>query len=361
MASPRVNNLRDVPEVPLAVLFGAGVVGLLSFSYMLFTRTRLIGGVIPEHFVEVLILGVPATGLLYAGFWLATGDFTPAEIWDIGSYAVAGVVATGVGVSLSLLAVSVSGVGLRDAFLLYVGTGTEGAFIGMLIGVVHVTDCLHRDIASSQRERSDLARENDRLEAFAGVVSHDLRNPLNVAQGRVELAREEYECDHLEAAQHAHERMETLIEDLLMLARYGEAVTDPESVALAEVVECCWTNVPTENATLVVDVEGSIKADPNRLQQLLENLFRNAIEHGGDDVTVRVGDLTSGFYVEDDGPGIPADARDDVFTAGYSTSHDGAGFGLNIVQEIVEAHGWAVSVTAGTEGGARFEITGCDD
>lgn len=91
--------------------------------------------------------------------------------------------------------------------------------------------------------------------------------------------------------------------------------------------------------------------------QLLENLFRNAVEHGGPDVTVEVGALEDGFFVEDDGPGIPSDARDEVFDVGYSSADDGSGFGLSIVRRIATAHGWDISVTEGTDGGARFEIT----
>jgi signal transduction histidine kinase len=77
-------------------------------------------------------------------------------------------------------------------------------------------------------------------------------------------------------------------------------------------------------------------------------------------VTVTVGDLDGGFYVADDGPGIPPDERDDIFDAGYSTSVEGTGFGLNIVQRIADAHDWSVDVTESQSGGARFEITGVD-
>jgi signal transduction histidine kinase len=92
------------------------------------------------------------------------------------------------------------------------------------------------------------------------------------------------------------------------------------------------------------------------------------VEHGStsprsrafedDGVGVTVGDLPDGFYVADDGPGIPASKRDTVFDVDYSTSDDGTGFGLRIVEQIAEAHGWTVEVTEGREGGARFEITG---
>nr|WP_079991684.1 ATP-binding protein [Halobaculum gomorrense] len=73
-----------------------------------------------------------------------------------------------------------------------------------------------------------------------------------------------------------------------------------------------------------------------------------------------VGVLDDGFYIEDDGPGIPENKREDVFDAGYSTAEDGAGFGLSIVKHVAEAHGWEIQVTDGSEGGARFEITGIE-
>jgi signal transduction histidine kinase len=209
------------------------------------------------------------------------------------------------------------------------------------------------------REREDeLTEQNDRLEEFASIVSHDLRNPLNVAQGRVELAREECDSDHLTAAVQAHERMETLIEDLLMLARDGETTTKLEDVVLADIIARCWQNVETADATLHIDTTHTIRADHTRLQQLFENLIRNAVEHGGTDVTIRTGDLGDGFYIEDDGPGIPEETRDRIFEAGYTTTDEGTGYGLQIVEEIAVSHGWEITVIDADNGGARFEITG---
>jgi PAS domain S-box-containing protein len=218
----------------------------------------------------------------------------------------------------------------------------------------------YADITDRKRREQELERQNDRLEAFASVVSHDLRNPLSVAEGHLELARQECASEHLERVQGAHDRMNVLIDDLLALAREGEAATDREAVDLAAVVERCWANVETAGATLTVDVDRTVYADESRLQQAFENLVRNAVEHGGESVTVTVGELADGFYVEDDGPGIPAGDRDSVFDVGFSTAGDGTGFGLSIVREIVEAHGWGISVTEGAAGGARFAITGVE-
>lgn len=205
-----------------------------------------------------------------------------------------------------------------------------------------------------------LERQNDRLNEFTSIVSHDLRNPLSVAQGHLDLAREACDSEHLDDVAWAHDRMETLLDDLLTLARHGERVEERETVELADLTDACWRTVATADATLVTETTQTIRADPSRLKQLLENLFRNAVEHAGEDITVTVGDLDAGFYIADDGSGIPAEERDAVFEAGHSTVDDGTGFGLNIVQEIAEAHGWEISVTDSKNGGARFEITGVE-
>lgn len=238
-----------------------------------------------------------------------------------------------------------------------------------------------RDITERKRREEELERKNEQLEEFASVVSHDLRNPLSVAAGRLELAATECDSEHLDHIATAHERIEALIDDLLGLARQGEPVDTVEPLELTSVARDAWTNVETGDAELRLGAEGRFEGDPSRVTQLFENLFRNAIEHGSvsrqsrthqdtteDDLTdgqadvrlptVTVGALDDGFYVEDDGPGISPDERERVFETGYSTGKAGTGFGLRIVEQIAAAHGWSVSVTDGTDGGARFEIVG---
>ncbi len=229
---------------------------------------------------------------------------------------------------------------------------------GEIRGVIGVT----KSITERKEYERELERQNERLDEFASVVSHDLRNPLNVAEGRLELARAECESAHLEDVAAAHDRMESLIESLLSLARGGERVSEPEPVRLGELARECWSTVETADARLDVRTARTIHADPTPLTQLFENLFRNAVEQDGGDVTVVVDELdgADGFFFADDGPGIPAEDRDRVFETGYSTTDGGTGFGLSIVSEIVDAHGWEISVTDGEAGGARFEITGVE-
>ncbi|SDZ82176.1 PAS domain S-box-containing protein [Haloplanus vescus] len=215
-------------------------------------------------------------------------------------------------------------------------------------------------ILSIARDISNRKRRESRLAEFAYVASHDLRSPLNVAEGHLELAREAYDSPHLDSVASAHDRMETLIDDLLTLAQEGKDLDDLEEVDLASLVETCWESVPTEDAILDIDVTRSLRADRSRLRQLLENLVRNAVEHGGRDVTITVGQLDGGFYVEDDGTGIAAADTEAVFDTGYSSDEEGTGFGLSIVEQVVDAHEWEVRVTTSATGGARFEITGIE-
>ena len=219
---------------------------------------------------------------------------------------------------------------------------------------------ISRDITERKEREQELEQQNEQLEQFASVVSHDLRNPLTVARGQLELLREESDSEHIDAIDSAHQRMDTLIDDLLTLARDGASPASPVVVDLEQFVQTCWQNVDTKAATLRTDIDRPIRADESRLRQLFENLVRNAVEHGGDGVTVTVGELADGFYVEDDGPGIPEPARGDVFDAGYSTAVEGTGFGLSIVKQVADAHGWAVRVGSGSDGGARFEFTDVD-
>jgi PAS domain S-box len=223
-----------------------------------------------------------------------------------------------------------------------------------------------RDVTARVQREEALRRQNERLDEFAGVVAHDLRNPLNIAQGRTtlsveELEREDHESLHLPKAQEALGRMEDIIMDTLVLARRGGEVESPEPVAVAEVAGQCWDMVGTAEATLIVEDECTVKGDSDRLRHVFENLFRNAVEHGRDDVTVRVGKAgESTLYVEDDGPGIPPERRETVFEPGETSQEEGTGFGLAIVKRVAEAHGWEVTLTEADSGGARFEFSGVE-
>lgn len=207
-----------------------------------------------------------------------------------------------------------------------------------------------------QREKQ-LQQQTERLNRFTSMLSHDLRNPLNVAAGHVDLLRDECDSDHITPIAQAHSRMEELIQSVLTLAQSAEQDLEREQVAVSRVAEQGWQGVATQDASLSVEAETRIVADPSQLQQVFENVFRNAVEHTSGAITVTVGDLETGFYVADSGSGIPDDEHKKIFTSGYSTTPSGTGLGLAIVSEIVETHGWDIEVMESDHGGTRFEIS----
>jgi CheY-like chemotaxis protein len=209
---------------------------------------------------------------------------------------------------------------------------------------------------------AEIARQRDRLDEFASVVSHDLRSPLSVAQGHLELAQSADDptvaADHRERVDDALDRMDELIDGVLGLARQGKRVDETTSVRLGDLVTQAWASVDHgEGVTLDTGDLPTVEADRERLRALLENLFRNARDHAGPAPTVTVTTLADGgFAVADDRPGVPPAERESVFDHGYSTSESGTGFGLSIVDTVAQAHGWDVCLSESDAGGARFEF-----
>jgi PAS domain S-box-containing protein len=218
---------------------------------------------------------------------------------------------------------------------------------------------IYIDISDQKARERRLERQNERLDEFASIVSHDIRNPLNTLELSLGLVETD-DGEHVERCRRAVDRIDRILEGLATLARQGAAGTETEPVALASLAADCWESVGTAAGTLAVETERVLEADDRLLEQLLKNLLRNAVEHAGNDVTVTIGDADGGFYVADDGPGIPAEERTAVFKRGYSSESGETGYGLVIAREIANAYGWQVAVTESRDGGARFEITGVD-
>lgn len=230
---------------------------------------------------------------------------------------------------------------------------------------------INQDITDLKEYERDLEQQNERLTEYGRMVAHDLRNPLMLLKGRIDELERLLDVDpetsigelgdeldsSLDGVTETTEYMHRLIEDLLSLAEQGQLVLDPEETSINAVATKAWREIDSPEAHLSVRDE-ELQADPERFRELLSNLFRNAVEHGGEDVAIEVGplDFAAGFYVEDDGPGIPDPEREKVFKRGYTTEDNGTGFGLALVDQIAEGHRWDVIVTESTDGGARFEF-----
>jgi signal transduction histidine kinase len=338
----------------------------------------------PAIVLGVVMPLVVAATLAGTGVWLNRQQLSEGAVFRVTGWMALGLIG---GTAFGYPVVgyqSAHGVPLVDVEYMLLTWATTGAVTGFVVGFYDVrlrqvrrSLKAERD-ALSARER-ELERQNERLERFSSMVSHDLRNPLNVASGRIRLAQQDVENPHLAAANRALDRMSVLIDDLLTLARQGRPIEETERVSIAETATLSWQVIEAPVASLSIEADATLEAVPGRLQQLFENLFRNSVEHGstddrdaprldddvehgGADVTVRVGTLPdqTGFFVEDDGAGIPPEHRDEIFSDGFSTAESGSGLGLSIVSEIVEAHGWTISASNAPSGGARFEISGVE-
>jgi len=218
-----------------------------------------------------------------------------------------------------------------------------------------------RDVTDRYEQAGQLSQHNERLAEFADLLAHDIRNPLSVASGHLALARDGSVEASLDAIEAAHNRIDRIITDIRVATREGTLATDIEPTDIARVAREAWEYVDTEDAVFDCPAELHLEGDGDRLLRLFENLFRNAVEHGGSDdgaaVTVRLEATDDGFAVEDNGPGIDPTVRDRIFDPGVSNGDGGTGFGLYIVRTIAAAHGWDVTVTETASGGARFEFT----
>ncbi|MFC5279826.1 GAF domain-containing sensor histidine kinase [Halorubrum rubrum] len=203
---------------------------------------------------------------------------------------------------------------------------------------------------------AELRAQNDRLDEFTGIIAHDLRNPLAGAIGFTELAQEGTTGEtaaFLSRVRSALGRMETMIAECLILAKEGADVGERDEVDLEALVRDAWETVRTRNATLSVDVDPgtTVLADAERLQRLLENLFRNSVEHGGSDVSVTVSGDDHGFVVADDGPGLPP-AVEAALADADAENVKSFGLGLLVVLRVVSGHSWDLAVDTSADGTA---------
>lgn len=217
-----------------------------------------------------------------------------------------------------------------------------------------------RDITDRKREERRLRRQAQQFAGFGDILTHDLKNPLSVAQGRLRQARETEDLDQLDPIEESLKRMESLLDEMAAVMDEGALVDDIGEVQVHEVIETVWLTRVNVDASLQIETELTIRADETALRRLLDNVLGNAVEHGGDSVTVRLDADSQGFYLEDDGPGIPPARRRDVFEPGFTTTETGDGLGMVSIRQIALAHGWGVEIRTGRDGGTRLVFTDVD-
>ncbi len=229
------------------------------------------------------------------------------------------------------------------------------------------------DVTADRRHRDELA-------SFAGVVAHDLLNPLTTIEGwsaelASELAGDGHAASSVARIQRAAARMHSLINGLLAYTTARDAGLSPTAVDLDEVVR----DIATGRLDLAQSTAApmprfdigdlpTVDADPILTRQLLENIIGNAIKYTAagvvPHVTVRSESTGAGLAriaVEDNGIGIPADQHEAIFQ-NFHRAHAGAGYGgtglgLAICKRIVERHGGTITVAGNPDGGSRMTFT----
>jgi signal transduction histidine kinase len=238
-----------------------------------------------------------------------------------------------------------------------------------------------RALAATVRElaeaRSELLRSNSDLAAFAGQVSHDLRNPLAAVSGYLELladhpavATDATASRQVDRASASTGRMRDLVDELLAYARVGGGLRH-EAVDLAallrDVVEDLTAVAVPSDALEVADLP-VVRGDPTQLRAVLANLVTNAVRFARPDrrLVLRVAARPAGerwrIEVADNGRGIPVEQRADAFTLlrrlhDQDTAGDGSGIGLATCRRIVAAHGGSIGIDDGVDGGITVWFT----
>lgn len=213
---------------------------------------------------------------------------------------------------------------------------------------------------SNNKSKTRLKNQRDNLEEFTALVRHDLKNPLTVCLGHIDLLKEKQGDNmHVNKIEKSVKQINNLLDEFSLLSKtIGELNEENlDKITLKEVAEYVWNNCVTdsESELIIKDNEKDpLEANEGLLRQILDNLFRNAIEHNDTPVTVTVKRTSSGITVSDNGSGIDEDAGD-VFAKGISTSDDNTGYGLYITKKIVQAHGWEIDVHS-DESGTTFTI-----
>lgn len=235
--------------------------------------------------------------------------------------------------------------------------------------IAQVQDISKRKRAEEELARTltDLQQSNNTLAEFAAIAAHDLKTPLAIAGGMVDVVTLRY-ADNLpsearELLSHgaAHlRRLANQVDGLLRIAAVAGRTLDLEPVPLDEAVATARAALgeTLPGLVMVVDVPHVVMADRSAVTLLLQNLLTNAATHGATHVTVRsrLEDDQVRVDVDDDGPGIPPDQREVVFELFARGRTDGrsTGVGLALCRRIVDRHGGVIAIDDAPTGGARL-------
>lgn len=208
-----------------------------------------------------------------------------------------------------------------------------------------------RDITEQSRSQQAVDQQNEELLEYTRNVAHDLKAPLNLAKGYLDGARKG-DPEAVDRVENAIDRMDQMIDDLHCLSRQDNPQLEP--VRLERVAQEAWDTIETGECSLECDDDVRFLADRGKLLILFENAFKNAVQHGGDTITVGGSVQQETFYIEDNGDGLPVDEPATLFTAESTDSIMGTG--LTLIKNVATNHDWEIDAMDSNSGGARFSL-----
>ncbi|MFB6217726.1 MAG: ATP-binding protein [Halobacteriaceae archaeon] len=348
MATQAVSRWGGAGTTPW-LLTGGGVLSGGVLFYTLVAEVDILAEGVPATLIEMLLFGVPAVGLVYAGYWLQAGAFTDRQVWGIGLFAVSGVLVATVATLVSVLATPAV-LTARASFVLFVGTGSEGALVGVLVGAFAATDELRA------RERA----AGEEVATIHSLLQHNIRNRVTVMDGYLTRLLEsagDYDRESADRIRAQHDAVLDLLEDTEVMTEAVAGDIELRSVDLSSVVaeQVELLQSTYEDVTVTADCpDGVWVVADDLLAAVVENVLHNAVVHNDKpvaelDVSVRRDGGRIELRVADNGPGIPDDRKERVFDPEVG---EGTGMGLYLVATLIERYGGEVRLSDAEGGGA---------
>ena len=212
----------------------------------------------------------------------------------------------------------------------------------------------------SLKYQKELEASRNLQELMLHIVSHDLKNPLAVISGYIELLKEEYNPEFLEEMQNALERASKIIERARLFSKLDmkKIKQEKKEMHLRDIIERAYELIKEKYPEGRVEVEGDARISLYPIiEEVFVNLLDNAFKYGANEVRIKIekGENVR-IEVVDNGSGIPDKQKEIIFEAFEKLSKKGSGLGLAIVKKVVELHNGEIWVEDNEPKGSKFII-----
>jgi len=216
------------------------------------------------------------------------------------------------------------------------------------------------DVTRIERQRRELERHNRQLKELSEGMRHELRNAVTIVRGNVKWATTQLEDGDVDRAREAlrtatdtTDRTTQLMNDFATLAQYGRTMTDPVPVGVREMARAAWPDGDA-GATLAVEGDGTVEADPVRFELLFSRAFEFALDNGASTVTVGISE--DRVTITDDGD-PPEGEVERYFDYGDAVANTTTGTALPMVRTLAQVHGWSATIDPDYRDGVRIVVS----